>query len=118
MKKILTLLFILIGITAYSQHFAYIQRDKDDGTYVDVQRLNYCDIIFGYEIYTPNGKVKKGDTKGYVECTSITQAMDLLGVEEKHFYNVDSVSYAQANADAKYRGYKTFIYENKVKKVK
>jgi hypothetical protein len=118
MKKLITLLFILIGITAYSQPFANIQKDKEDGQYVDVQRLNYCDIIFGYNIHTPLGKVKKGDLKGYVECTSIQQAKELLNVEEKHFYNEDSVSYSQANADAKYRGYKTFIYENKVNKVK
>lgn len=118
MKKILTLIFVLIAFTSYSQPFAKIQPDDDNGEYVNVYTLNYCNIIYGKDIYTPQGKVTKSNLQGFTECPNLPECITAIYCDEKHLYSADSLTYNQANIDARNKGYITFIYDNKIYKTK
>ena len=117
MKKILTLLFILIGVITYSQPFIKAQDNAETGDYVNVATLEYCNIIFGYDIYTPQGKVTKTNLQGFTECPNLPECLVAINVDEKHTVS-DTMTSLEANAYAKEQAYITYIWKNKIYKTK
>lgn len=117
MKKLITIIFILIATISYSQPFIKLQDNTETGNYVNIANLTYCDVIFGIDIYTPQGKVTKTNLQGFTECLNFNQCLTIINVDEKHFIS-DTMTSAQANSYAKEQEYITFIWKNNIYKTK
>jgi hypothetical protein len=117
MKKLITIIFILIATVSYSQPFAKIQENTESGDYVNVATLEYCNIIFGRDIYTPQGKVTKTNLQGFTECPNLPECLVAINVDEKHSLS-DTMTSVEANAYAKEQAYITYIWKQKIYKTK
>jgi len=117
MKKLITIIFILIATISYSQPFIKSQDNTETGSYVSISSLVYCDIIYGSDIYTPQGKVTKTNLQGFTECLNLPECLTAINVDEKHSLS-DTMTSVQANAYAKEQAYVTYIWKQKIYKTK
>jgi len=117
MKKLITIIFILIATISYSQPFIKQQDNSETGTYISITNLTYCDIIYGIDIYTPQGKVTKTNLQGFTECPNLPECLVAINVDEKHSVS-DTMTSIEANAYAKEHEFITYIWKNKIYKTK
>lgn len=117
MKKLITIIFILIATVSYSQPFIKAQNSTETGDYVNIAKLEYCNVIFGYDIYTPQGKVTKTNLQGFTECLNLPECLVTINVDEKHSLS-DTMTSVEANAYAKEQAYITYIWKQKIYKTK
>lgn len=108
---------MLIATISYSQSFIKQVDNEEAGTYVSIIDLTYCDVIFGKNIYTPQGKVTKTNLQGFTECTNLPECLVAINVDEKHNVS-DSLTNIEANAYAKEQEFVTYIWKNKIYKTK
>lgn len=117
MKKLITIIFILIATISYSQPFIKQVDNEEAGAYVSITNLTYCDVIFGKDIYTPQGKVTKTNLQGFTECPNLPECLVAINVDEKHSVS-DTMTSIEANAYAKEQEFITYIWKNKIYKTK
>lgn len=104
---------VFISIGAYAQPFAKVQPSIENGDYVSIDNMDYCNVIYGKDIYTPQGKVTKQNIQGFIECANLPACLMALNVDEKHIIS-DTLTQPQANQYAKENEYKTFIWNNTI----
>jgi hypothetical protein len=117
MKKLITIIFILIATVSYSQPFIKAQDNAENGDYVNIAKLEYCNVIFGRDIYTLQGKVTKTNLQGFTECLNLPECLTAINVDEKHSLS-DTMTSVEANAYAKEQAYITYIWKQKIYKTK